>query len=376
MPSPKYLALADLHVGGCWDRLDRTDDVFKVLDEQVLPLLRKMQSDGVRLINLGDLFHTNDPTPRQTARMIAFYQRLEGASIPSITLEGNHDHKGRSEKGSAIEPLLEVQLTHAMFVHRQPRFIDGFLAIPHMNAQDLAACLPDVLAQLDQQVEPLIGLCHLDLPGVAAGAERLVMRHQPGALPQQLIDHPKIRYWLCGHIHKPQIVGKLVVVGSLLQNDFSEVGEAKHLIVGDGEGTSVVLIECQQLRQIDLDFTDPQRKDKSEEAYQALLARRYDAPSLGINQADIVKITVRISDEDYVGRDFRGIEDDLAKHCRLLYRISPTIVRTREYRMRQLDQAKTDEEIATEYLAARARKDRQDLTAKAVQAIQEGRAGC
>jgi len=392
MLSHKYLALTDFHVGGRWDKLDRTDDVFRVLDEQVLPIFESGQA--THFINLGDTFHTNDPTPRQIARVIAFYQKLDKLGIPSVTLEGNHDHKGRSDKGSALEPLFEVRLQHARFIceARRPLAKPGipyvfqwpelevreraqhFVAIPHMDAAGLAEHLPGILERLNdlESDHPVIGLCHLDLRGAAVGVERLVMRHQPAALPQELIDHPKIGFWLAGHIHKPQELGRVTVVGSLLQNDFGEAADTKHMLLISKDGTSIIPTACPQLRHLDMDFTDAAVRENAEQVYKFLMAADYT--HLGVQAGDVVKVTVRISDEDYVGRDFRMIEEQLAGHCRMVYRISPTVIRTREYRMRQLNQQQSDEEIATQYIQARARKDKEELTKMATESIQEVRA--
>lgn len=385
-PLADGLVYADPHIGGKWEKLDRTDDIIARM-EWLTDVAIKDKLGYV--INLGDTFHTNDPTPRQIARVIAYYQRLEQAGIRSITLEGNHDHRGRSEKGSAIEPLQEVGFQHAAFVanryeihvtnaefQHQPYY---FLALPHLTADELATQLPEMLAELDKLPEGVIGLCHLDLAGAEHGAEKFVLRHQPGPLPAELINHPKIAFWLAGHIHKPQELhnNRVVVVGSILQHDFGEFGEMKRFFLIAGSPprfVNTLPTGGPQLRQINLDFTDNQQRVDMEQRYTWLCAPDY--ASLGINKGDIVKIQVRISDEEYVGTNFPRIEELLEQHGIVLgRRISPVIIRSREYRMRELQEDLSDEEIVERYVKARARKDQEQLIEMANTMIQGARTG-
>ncbi len=375
------LVYADPHIGGKWEKLDRTDDIIARMEW----LTEVAIKDGLKyVINLGDTFHTNNPTPRQTARVIAHYQRLEKAGVRSITLEGNHDHRGRSEKGSAIEPLQEVGFKHASFVSNHYIILQNegqyFLALPHLTTEELSVQVPKILSELDGVCpEGVIGLCHLDLKGAEQGSEKFVLRHQPGPLPDELIHHPKIAFWLAGHIHKPQELhnNRVVVVGSILQHDFGEFGEIKRFFLIAGNPPRFVETlptGGPQLRQIDLDFTDNQQREATEKQYEQLLAPDYMA--LGIDKGDIVKVPVRISDEDYVGRNFPRIEELMEENgITLARRISPIIIRSREYRMRELQEDLSDEEITEKYIKARARKDQDQLIEMAHAMIQEARTG-
>lgn len=385
MGRPSGLVVSDLHIGGKWDRLDRTDDIFKILDG----IVQKAVDEGHRfIINLGDTFHNNSPTPRHNAAVIGFYHKLEKLGIQSITLEGNHDHRGRSEKGSAIEPFYEIDFKHAQYVSAiaciKYMTFDGikypFLCIPHLPDHALEVNLGAIAKMLEQDpggVHP-IGLCHLDVDGAEVGAERHVLRHRPATLPTQLLNHPQIAFWLGGHIHRPQNIHatRMCIVGSILQHDFGEVGEQKRCIelkLNPPEITRTFSLPHPLLKKLDLDFTDPSRAEQSQTVYDLVMGCEFG--NLDISSGDIVKVDVRITDEQYSTKDFPKFEANLNNHCRLVKKLSPTIVRSRDYRMKELSDLKTDEEIVSDYLNARARGDVDVLKTMALEVVEEVKNG-
>jgi len=296
-----------------------------------------------------------------------------------IVLEGNHDHRGKSEKGSALDPFREISLPHVRFVSGSPVYPSNlqvlgqrFLAIPHVSTEVLDREMSGILEDLNKATAPVIGLCHLEIAGATMGVESYMIRHRPGVLPLELICHPKIAFWLAGHIHKPQILvdGRVVVVGSLIQHDFGEAGEEKRFVTIQGNPPSIrqthrVPGPC--LKKLELDFTDPSQEAQTREAHHLLTSGQFR--SLDLVENDLVQINVRVTEEEHAKLDFTKIEKRLRTYCRLPRPITPTIVRSREYRMKSLVQTKPDVEIAADYIWSRARQDAEEIIKKAESVI-------
>jgi len=389
------VAFADLHIGGRWDTIDPTNDILAQLDE----ILSQVKPGGT-VINLGDTFHSNTPYPHHYQEIFRRYIKvLVERKVNIITLEGNHDHKGRSEKGSALDPFLEISGC-GMVIKERPTPVDignaVLVAVPHMTPDEMKNNKSYLAEQLQEGrnrcdgKRPLIGLCHLDIPGAVPGAEKFVMTKSPGSLP---MDMPELAYpdiWLAGHIHKPQEVpirhsdGKrITIVGSPVRHDFSERGDEKRFIgiefmylastnPADQRIHPKMLsvpLQCQELVKLELDFTDPNPMAYAQATYEQIMQGQFP-----LKEGSLVWVEVRITDEEYVTKDFLKLEQQLQKHSRLVRKISPTIVRSRDFRMKELSTAKSDEEVATEYFRSRKRGDVDWLVNKATEIIQRVRA--
>lgn len=194
----------------------------------------------------GDLFHCKRSNPRPSPRAYeAVLNLLNDIPCPVIVLQGNHDEGAlgplgtvRSAKlaatgGSMFDLETDAMLTSEtkVLVATRPEVVGvcgkALLLAPYMPQSASETPLPDVYEAMFQHAldEGVVAaFCHLDVPG-ARGPGGFDLPCGPAAVPPaaRRMDVPIMN----GHIHVPQVVGNVTMVGSLVPVAFGEAGQRR-----------------------------------------------------------------------------------------------------------------------------------------------------
>lgn len=317
------LIIPDLHIGLTWDGLDRTEDIFTILEDikdEVMP--------SEPLVFLGDIFDSTNVSHSHVARFINYLAKLRQKFATKIyILAGNHDGQPSHKKGSPLEEVESSRFAEIVWI---PKFIPGVgFFIPHTY---------DELKESDVPLGCDV-FTHVDIPGAIPGMEVKIGRGLPTSIPEWLPR--KAARVFAGHIHKPQQLGNIYIVGSLILTDLSEVGEQKRIIrtVPNELAYCTIPVANRSLLSLDAVYGT----STYEKAMAALLEELDDT----INPIVSVKIMCPHSKAHEV--DWIKQEDIIRSKCYYL-RWNFNIVKEKELRAKDIDLTKTDGEIIKEYI--------------------------
>ncbi len=276
---------SDWHVGKQLRGISRGTDHEAVLAE-IVAQARDCEPDLI--IHSGDVFDGLRPATADLRLALGALTEL-GAIAPTVVLAGNHDSgplfdvfamllgpsarvqfvtKARPPSAGGIVDVeagdgTRLRLAPVPFVHAN-RQIDWFgdpqrfMAVYATRMQLINDILREGLADgFDPARDVLLYAAHLHVTGAhLSGSERLV--HVSETYAAESAGLPTVSYSALGHIHKPQQVPSRDAhyVGSPMQLDFGEAGEAKSSIVVDllpgrpAEVTRLPLTSARGLREL------------------------------------------------------------------------------------------------------------------------------
>lgn len=203
-------------------------------------------ADGAtHFFHLGDLFHTNHPTPTEIAVAQTLINKLSDAGIRTYIISGNHDFV-QGKKLDALEMFSKQKIDHVTF-HSDPKVVlDGdvrLVIIPHCTQAELMQFVESSKIPQDDKLNVM--LCHTTFAGAQVGSEDRMMAAGVTMLRQEL----NVNVVFSGHIHKPQ---KLVSAysgradvhypGSPIQMDFAERNDEKEFLAFENHGKSFHVI--------------------------------------------------------------------------------------------------------------------------------------
>lgn len=259
----KILFTADWHIGvSQYSKTDpngaesRLQDTMDVLDEIVEIAI----DEGVdRLVVGGDVFHTNNPTPRQQKIFLRFLFQVEQAKIPTDIIGGNHDWNSKSSSGNALLPFVsicedilqysEISLsTRSCMVRSKDHTSEAFCIFYPYHGE------PFDFENFKRPDCPVILVCHSHLEGAVVGAEPFEIASDSATR----FTHLPVDYVLAGHFHKPQVLSEKPMAfypGSIQCVDFNERLDEKGVTIIDtvtGVRTRVPLKRARKFKQIEL----------------------------------------------------------------------------------------------------------------------------
>lgn len=269
----RFLHLADLHIGKSVCEFPMLEDQRHVLGE-VVSLLGSGDIDC--LLVAGDLYDKTQPSSQAVALVDWFLGGVAGTGVPAVVIPGNHD--------SAERVAYAGDLLSGAGIHVAPVF-DGTIApvrlsdehgpvnvwpIPFLRPAEVRHAFDDCSAtSYTDAMRHLVGTFELD------PAERNVaVVHQfvtaTGTQPERTdselslggMDNVDFEvfdsfdYVACGHVHRPQRVGRDACryAGSPLKYSLSEAAGSKSAPVvsmgAKGEGVSVSLVPLTPLHDL------------------------------------------------------------------------------------------------------------------------------
>jgi len=234
----KLLCTGDWHFGLKVGGYDYHEDIVKAVQ---CIIDAADNTDGI--VIGGDLFHSNNPSPRSYA---AVMELLDQLMAPAVLIVGNHDtgtetmqvmKEGkpiRVPMSNALEPLKKARFRTDVKVFDVPMVEsigdskEQFLFVPYMSdvlakhEMDLSAQEAVDRAFSDATSEDVrAGFTHLDLSEAIPGSEQAVMRGATLSMPVGAgrLSFPVVNQ----HIHKRQVVNGIIHPGSIVATDFSDV---------------------------------------------------------------------------------------------------------------------------------------------------------
>jgi len=269
----KFVATADLHLGETIPGIDR----FKIIG-QVFRFAVENKADF--LIIAGDIYDHLMVSNAIRARFNRMLKKLS-TDLEVIVFPGNHDV---GKKTTALSPLKPFSDDRIRVVDKPSRFTRGgkrFLVIPYdiRMAQDPKHTLR-TLKKYGGDYECVFG--HLSISGVKVGPSNFALLG--GVTKAQLRKYIGARFFILGHIHKPQKGGNIYYCGSPDYLDFGERDEEKRfLFYEDGELSSVP-IKNRRLIQIEYTTDGIDRKLVRGAIYKIVVrCNKTDLPNMNVS---------------------------------------------------------------------------------------------
>lgn len=319
--------VGDLHIGIQWDGLDRTEDIFKVLNDIKTYVHNNADCDEEEIIWLGDVFDHPNVSHDYVSRFISYLRSFGsfslGYSVKHIILKGNHDGEPDSRKSS---PLKEIEASEAAFVIWEPEIIANELFLPYCSQEKV-----DSFCRCLSNVDVNAAYTHLNITGATAGIEKEIGRGTEVWIPDSLFCDGSHYPIYAGHLHQPQVQNRVNIVGSVLKTSITEANDIKHFLKIDDEIVTEIPIQNRELKNFDINYSTPSGK----ELYTTLLD---NSQYQRIDSDDIVSIRMVCPFHLAHEIDQVKFQDLIRKRCYHL-RFDFSVIKERQFRMKELDKA-------------------------------------
>jgi DNA repair exonuclease SbcCD nuclease subunit len=199
----------------CGDPHATTDSLAEMnrLVDYIIEEAKKHKVDAV--VFLGDQYHNHSIIQLSVLNFWdSAFKRMKVAGLRIIALVGNHDKSGTAgERASSMMLHQEVELVD------EPKTISGILFVPYIHDPD------EFIKVCNEHPTPMV-VCHQTFQGAMfENGFKVPDGVEPDALPQEQI--------LSGHIHMPQISGKVHYPGAPRWRSVSDANVERHLWVVD-----------------------------------------------------------------------------------------------------------------------------------------------
>lgn len=227
----KIALLGDLHLGKSLYGFDLSPYIKRAMWDFLGLCRRKKVAVAVQL---GDVFDRPTPTEEQRKVVAQWCNEFDRAGIRLYIIVGNHDVLAKKESPSALQYLKSSSLNSNVWVVDRPLVLYprssgvavnlAFLPFPSPGIyrhkgeyeEDIEAALED-----DDQRHQLLTFAHLNVTGAKLGNQEFVYRGADYSLPK----------WpgriFCGHVHKPQVLRSVTVIGAAERLRFDETDQVR-----------------------------------------------------------------------------------------------------------------------------------------------------
>jgi len=217
----RILITSDWHIKATHlGRECRLED-FYIFEKKWLELVDEVKPDLV--VNLGDVFHTLSPYIRKDVLMVGseiFQETAKRCRV--VVLAGNHD-MFRGEVAIKFLENVNIRIIDQAYEGREGDIRMTFVPYGWESS-------------LDRLHETDLLFLHTDVKGVKLSSGKIM---EEGIEPFLNVG----KFVFNGHIHRPQRVGNIECVGSVMQHDFSESGERKRVILWEDGKVRDIFIE-------------------------------------------------------------------------------------------------------------------------------------
>ena len=386
-PTPtiyRAACISDLHLGLRVEDLDRTPEIEKALN---FAIDKAIAAEVDAFFILGDLTHTATPPYYVIAIILSALLRLERAGISTWILRGNHEATA-DENLWALTPIEKAGFEHVKCV-KQPSIFAGpgnhvFAFLPHLVRREIKASkfdtgshwYSDTLRRAKELAEKRGGkvtaFSHTNVDGARAGTENLMLRQSDLQFPKTQLAGLGITQVFSGHIHTPQKVGKIFIIGSPVCTDFGDVHPDRGFIFMDMLEDGTWEIERVQTPQAplvelkyDLTLLTP--------AEFAAAARQDIAEKLTLET--IAKVKVRLDPERAAEFDLASVETAVRGACLALRAFEKTFAKARRVRDEGQRRSLSPRDAIQRFVSRIKPKDADRKLALAYQLMEDGKPG-
>lgn len=228
--------LGDLHLGKSLYGVDLSPYI-KCCMWDFVEFCRQTEADMV--VQLGDVFDRPTPTEEHRKIVSQWCNEFTRMGIPLFILVGNHDVMARKESPSALQYLKAGARSSNPWIVDRPMLLpmDGavkclFLPFPSPGIYSASEYSEDTESAISDYVD--IVFAHLNVVGAKLGNQDYVYRGGAYHLPKL---GSKV---FCGHIHTPQQLGDICIVGAAERLRCDEAGQYRYfgLVTIDKEEVS------------------------------------------------------------------------------------------------------------------------------------------
>jgi len=320
------LIIPDIHLGARWDGVDRDKEILKFI--RTIPEI--VNQNQIKIVYfLGDIFES----PYVSHSLVADFIEILNDIPEEVEIEilcGNHDGKPENTKGSPLQEIAALGrdtlgVTYGAY-YEESR---NELYLPYQTD-------PITQEQFKGMINSeTVAFTHLDIHGAVPGMEREINRGAQAFLPDWVSHKCKKIY--AGHIHKPQTMGNIEIVGSVIKANIAESDDVKKYIkIINGQEIHVP-IKCRDIISFDIDYST----EEGQNIYHRLIQ---------LGQEDTKKLDALMSVNIVCPHnlaheiDYIRFKDSLRKKVHHL-RSNFDVVKERNYRIKELDTSKSDIEI-------------------------------
>lgn len=259
----KIIHTSDWHLGGSWNGIDRTDELFAQVD-CVCEIVREKQADV--LLVVGDIFErvSRDRLHQNSKRLAEKMKILLENGCHVVLVPGNHDYRdhfrlmkaflelesGKSERIHVAEGFDEFEINGVQFIvlpypDREVLEEIGKFAASNVIGKGernklLSDTLADSIRKIDETIDPskpAVFATHLQIIGVNySGTPKEASYNEDISLASNCLPQ-KASYIALGHIHKCQEIEKSAVPcwysGSFDRMDLGEREDEKFVLLVD-----------------------------------------------------------------------------------------------------------------------------------------------
>lgn len=285
----KIIHTSDWHLGGSWNSIDRTEELFTQVD-RVFNIVSEQKADV--LLVAGDIFErvSRDKLHQISKRLAEKLKDLTARSnCHAVLVPGNHDlrehfammktfielERGKSEHIHVVEGYEKVEIDDVQFVclpYPDPERLEAFGKFRSSEkiskaerykslSDDLAEFVGSVATKIDLS-KPAIFVTHLQIIGVNySGTPKEASYNEDISLASNCLPQ-NVTYIALGHIHKCQQIEKSVVPcwysGSFDRMDLGEREDEKFVLLVDVDKRTKkatvekIAIECNQFEEINI----------------------------------------------------------------------------------------------------------------------------
>lgn len=215
--------LGDLHLGRVLYQHDLTPDIRRTM-YCFLDFCREHQVHNA--VQLGDVFDTPTPTEILRKFFAQWCNEFRRAGISLFVMTGNHDVTGNPAAPSALEAFkCRAHTTQDSLVRviDRPTYTEGLLLLPFPS--------PGIFTSFSQYCTDIpvtgtgaLAFTHLNVQGATLNDQDFVYRGGDYYIPADL----RVNMVVAGHIHKPQRVGNIRVIGSAERLRFNEHRDSRY----------------------------------------------------------------------------------------------------------------------------------------------------
>ena len=237
MKKPIAIVYSDLH-SHIWKQYNM-DGVRNVVPGKVLKLVSDLCiKHNVPAIFTGDMYHGYDDLPAESVidTMAAYKEYFENPKILHFAISGNHDYISKNSyefpSKSHLHTFSKVFNTFKLLDYSVGE-VKGLtlFGIPYNNGNvDLKKFLRKYSLRENKAGYLRVLLIHTDWPGAkdTSGYEIGSYDNVSDDINKYLKGFDLI---LCGHIHKHQVLGKLIMVGAPNQQRISDINNKMGVLI-------------------------------------------------------------------------------------------------------------------------------------------------
>ena len=222
--------IGDMHMKEALGYADYVKDRRIPEKKEILDFIVRSFSECDGIVFLGDQLDARNNPSSVVREFTEFLERFDGKKIYIIA--GNHEIKG--DGTTAIDYLAEIKKPNWNIINKQGIVtVDGMTFCPYIlkstvDAKTDQEAAEKIMQKLEEVGEGIL-FAHHAFKGSSVNSGQTVDLFPEPVLDYQRLEK-KFKRIVGGHIHKPQQIGKLLVAGSIFNNEVGESGKNVYIL--------------------------------------------------------------------------------------------------------------------------------------------------